>query len=227
MSRLFNQTGYNGWNRHSGSITGNFRHQIKNVLSPSRVQTNSDCQSLGIIHYYPTLSDSCFAGAYRLLITLWNCMFPSDIMYISSLIQGQKLIYLNPKPDVTTYLICCISVICSFPERLHSGNQTVICNIAVPVCISLPNLLGSKYVQQIAFGNINKDCHCGLHLQCRQTGKKHTFSLCAPYCICRTWIVCRHCVGYTTASNLLPRIVALTLMGFSYNLMLFHSVPSP
>lgn len=64
-----------------------------------------------------------------------------------------------------------------FPERMHSGNQTVICNITLPVCIPFPNSSGNKYVQQIAFGNINKDCHSGLHLQYGQTEKKHTFSL--------------------------------------------------
>lgn len=64
-----------------------------------------------------------------------------------------------------------------FPERSHWGNQTVICNITLSVCISFPNSLGGKYVQQIAFGNINKDCHSRLHLQDWQTEKEHTFSL--------------------------------------------------
>lgn len=35
------------------------------------------------------------------------------------------------------------------------------------------NTLGTKYIQQIAIGNINKDCHRGLDLQYWQKAKKH------------------------------------------------------
>lgn len=53
------------------------------------------------------------------------------------------------------------------PERLHTGNQRAIWNIT----------LGTEYVQQIAFGKINKDCHCGLNLQYWQTEKQRTSTL--------------------------------------------------
>lgn len=52
-------------------------------------------------------------------------------------------------------------------DLFFPGNQRAICNI----------MLGTKYVQQIAIGNINKDCHCGLDLQYWQKAKKHIFRL--------------------------------------------------
>lgn len=113
-------------------------------------------------------------------------MFPSEhsLYFLSNL--GRKIDFavtasFYPKLAVTTYLICCISVICS---SLRDGILVIkqsICNITLPVCISFPNSLGSKYVQQIAFGNINKDCHSELYLLCWQTEKKHTFTIGALY----------------------------------------------
>lgn len=120
-------------------------------------------KALGL-HYFHSLSEHCFAGLL-VLITLYNSMFQSKhSLYVLSN-PGTKIDLLEPKACCNYIFDLLYISDLFFPEGLHSGNQTAICNITLPVCISFPNSLGNKYVQQIAFGNINKDCHSGLHLQ--------------------------------------------------------------
>lgn len=89
----------------------------------------------------------------------WNCMFHSKFTLNFLVIPGTLKNFLpKPKP-FSNYIFDLLYI----SDLFFPGNQRAIFNIT----------LGTKYVQQIAIGNINKDCHRGLDLQYWQKAKKH------------------------------------------------------
>lgn len=84
---------------------------------------------------------------------------PQQIYFIfSGYSRNTKKFLPKPKP-FSNYIFDLLYI----SDLFFPGNQRAIFNIT----------LGTKYVQQIAIGNINKDCHRGLDLQYWQKAKKH------------------------------------------------------